>query len=160
MLFSTNSSGFVIYVNLIPFQLMRWMDGVSLSWVCVLVHDQNYGSLICLIDCSSGNKPLFSHDMPVYSLNIDKTLRLVIDLDDAANTSSDSMVCTPINKSACHIQVSSGGNVIGSEVCHFQSIGNAFKVNICWSWRTPCFLCSIWDPIDTDITTGRYLISQ
>jgi hypothetical protein len=30
-MFSTNSSGFVIYVNLIPFQLRRRMNGVSLA---------------------------------------------------------------------------------------------------------------------------------
>jgi MoaA/NifB/PqqE/SkfB family radical SAM enzyme len=91
--------------------------------------------------------------MTLYSFNIDKMLRLIVDLDDAAITSSDSTVGTPINKSACHIQVTSGGNVVSSEVCHFHSVGNAFEVNICWSWRTPCFLCSIWDPIDTDVTT-------
>jgi hypothetical protein len=39
-------------------------------------------------------------------------LRLVIDLDDVAITSSDSTVCTPIDKSACHVQVTSGGNMI------------------------------------------------
>jgi hypothetical protein len=98
--------------------------------------------------------------MPVYSFNIDKVLRLIVDLDYAAITSSDSIVGTSIYKSACHIQVTSGGNAVSSEVCHFHSLGNAFEVNICRGWRTPHFLCSIWDPIDTDITTGRYLISQ
>jgi hypothetical protein len=87
-------------------------------------------------------------------------MRLIVNLDDAAITSSDSTIGTPIDKGTCHIQVTSGGNAVSSEVCHFHSIGNAFKVNISWSWRTPCFLFSIWDPIDTDITTGRYLIRQ
>jgi hypothetical protein len=98
--------------------------------------------------------------MPVYSFNIDKMLRLIINLDDAAITSSDSTVGTLIDKGTCHIQVTSEGNAVSSEVCHFHSIGNAFKVNISQSWRAPHFLCSIWDPIDTDITTRRYLIRQ
>jgi hypothetical protein len=102
----------------------------------------------------------FSHDVPVYSFNIDKALRLVVNLDDTAITPSDSTVGTPINKGTCHIQMSSGGNMVSSEVRHFHSVGNALKVDISRSWRTPHFLCSIWDPIDTDVTTGRYLIRQ
>jgi hypothetical protein len=39
---------------------------------------------------------------------------LIIDLNDAAITSCDSTICTLINKSACHIQVTSGGNVVSS----------------------------------------------
>ncbi len=127
--------------------------------MCVLVHDENDGSSVRLSDCSSGNELSFSHDV-TNSFNIDKTLRLIVDLDIAAITSSDSTIGTLIDKSTCHIQVTSGGNMVSSEVCHFHSVGNTFEVNICWSWRTPCFLCKIWDPNDTDITTGRYLISQ
>jgi hypothetical protein len=72
--------------------------------------------------------------MPIYSFNIDKALRLVVNLDDAAITPSNSTIGTPINKGACHIQVSSGGNTVSSEVCHFHSVGNTLKVDISQSW--------------------------
>jgi hypothetical protein len=94
--------------------------------VCILVHDEDDGSPVCLSNFPSSNEPSFSHDMPVYSFNIDKVLRLIVDLDYAAITSSDSTIGTSIYKSACHIQVTSGGNVVSSEVCHFHSVGNAF----------------------------------
>ncbi len=85
--------------------------------------------------------------MPVYSFNIDKTLRLIVNLDDAAITSSNSTVGTLINKGTCHIQVNSGGNVVSSEVCHFHSVDNAFKVNSSQSWRTPTFFAVYGTPL-------------
>jgi hypothetical protein len=46
-----------------------------------------------------------------------------------------------------------GGNEDGSSGGDVSVNGNAFEVNICQSWRTPHFLCSIRDSIDTDVTT-------
>ena len=98
--------------------------------------------------------------MPINSFNIDKMLRLIIDFDYVAITTSNSTICTSINKSACHIQVTSRGNLISSEVCHPHCICNTFEDNIHQSWRTAHFLCSVWDPIKLDIVTRRDLISQ
>ncbi len=65
-----------------------------------------------------------SHHLVMTCLSIpstffDKMLRLIVNLNDAAITSSDSTIGTLIDKGACHIQVTSGGNAVSSEVYHF-----------------------------------------
>jgi hypothetical protein len=45
-LFTTNSCRLIVNVDAIPFQLGQRMDGVALSGVSILMHDENHGSTV------------------------------------------------------------------------------------------------------------------
>jgi hypothetical protein len=69
-LFTTDLCRLIINVDAIPFQLGQRMDGVALSGVSILMHDENHGSMVGMGDCTSRDESAPLHDVPVNTLNI------------------------------------------------------------------------------------------
>jgi hypothetical protein len=56
------------------------MDGVALSRVSILMHDENHGSTVGMGDHTSCDESAPLHDVPVNTLNINVSVRLIVDL--------------------------------------------------------------------------------
>jgi hypothetical protein len=102
-LFTTNSCRLIINVNAVPFQLWQRMDGVALSRVRILMHDENHGSMVGMGDRTSRDKPALLHDMPVNTLNVNVLVRLIIDLYDPTVVSCNTPISTSVNESTGHL---------------------------------------------------------
>jgi hypothetical protein len=71
------------------------MDGVALSGVSILMHDENHVSTVGMGGHTSHDESALFHDMPVNTLNINVSVRLIIDLYDSTVVPCN----TPISKS-------------------------------------------------------------
>jgi hypothetical protein len=67
-LFITDSCRLIVNVNAVPFQLGQRMDGVALSGVSILMHDENHGSTVGMSDRTSRDESAPLHDVPVNTL--------------------------------------------------------------------------------------------
>jgi hypothetical protein len=56
------------------------MDGVGLSGVRILMHDENHGSTVGMGDHTSRDESALLHDVPVNTLNVNVLVRLIVDL--------------------------------------------------------------------------------
>jgi hypothetical protein len=59
------------------------MDGVALSRVSILMHDENHGSTVGMGDRTSRDESAPLHDVPVNTLNVNISVRLIVDLYDS-----------------------------------------------------------------------------
>jgi hypothetical protein len=81
-LFTTDSCRLIVNVDAVPFQLGQRMDGVALPGVSILMHDENHGSTVGMGDHTSCDKSAPLHDVPVNTLNVNISVRLIVDLYD------------------------------------------------------------------------------
>jgi hypothetical protein len=96
-LFTTDSCRLIINVNAVPLQLGQRMDGVALSGVSILMHDENYGSTVGMGDHTSRDEsaPL----VPINTLNVNISVRLIVDLYDSTVISCNTPISTLVNES-------------------------------------------------------------
>jgi hypothetical protein len=98
-LFTTNSCRLIVNVDAIPFQLGQRMDGVALSGVSILMHHENHGSTVGMGDCTSRDESALLHDVPVNTLNVNVSVRLIVDLDDSTVIPCNTPIITSVNES-------------------------------------------------------------
>jgi hypothetical protein len=79
-LFTTNSCRLIVNVDAVEFQLGQRIDGVALSGVSILMHDENHGSTVGMGDHTSRDESAPLHDVPVNTLNVHVLVRLIVDL--------------------------------------------------------------------------------
>jgi hypothetical protein len=77
-LFTTDSCRLIVNVDAVPFQLGQRMDGVALSGVGILMHDENHGSTVGMGDRTSRDESALLHDVPVNTLNVNVSVRLIV----------------------------------------------------------------------------------
>jgi hypothetical protein len=75
------------------------MDGVALSGVSILMHDENHGSTVGMGDHTSHDKSAPLHDMPINTLNVNISVRLIVDLYDLTVVSCNTPISTSVNES-------------------------------------------------------------
>jgi hypothetical protein len=75
------------------------MDGVSLSGVSILMHDENHGSTVGMGDRTSSDESAPLHDVPVNTLNVNILVRLIIDLYDSTVVPCNPPISTLVNES-------------------------------------------------------------
>jgi hypothetical protein len=98
-LFTTDSCRLIVNVNAIPLQLGQRMDGVALSGVSILMHDENHGSTVGMGDRSSRDESALLHDVPINTLNVNVSVRLIVDLYDSTVISCNTPISTSVNES-------------------------------------------------------------
>jgi hypothetical protein len=59
------------------------MDGVALPGVSILMHDENHRATVGMCDCTSRDESAPLHDVPVNTLNVNISVRLIVDLYDS-----------------------------------------------------------------------------
>jgi hypothetical protein len=79
------------------------MDGVALSGVSILMHDENHGSTVGMGDRTSRDESAPLHDVPVNTLNIDVSVRLVVDLYNSTVVPCNTPISTMVNESTGHL---------------------------------------------------------
>jgi hypothetical protein len=99
LLFTTDSCRLIVNVDAIPFQLGQRMDGVALSGVSILMHDENHGSTVGMGDRTSRDESAPLHDVPVNTLNVHVLVRLIVDLYDSTVVSCNTPISTSVNES-------------------------------------------------------------
>jgi hypothetical protein len=75
------------------------MDGVALSGVSILMHDENHGSTVAMGDHTSRDKSAPLHDVPVNTLNVNVSVRLIVDLYDSTVIPCNTPISTSVNES-------------------------------------------------------------
>jgi hypothetical protein len=79
------------------------MDGVALSGVGILTHDENHGSTVGLGDRTSRDESAPLHDVPVNTLHVHVSVRLIIDLYDSTVLSCNTPISTLVNESTSRL---------------------------------------------------------
>jgi hypothetical protein len=74
------------------------MDGVALSGVSILMHDENHGSMVGMGD-TSRDESLPLHDVPINTLNVNVLVRLIVDLYDSTVIPCNTPISTSVNES-------------------------------------------------------------
>jgi hypothetical protein len=75
------------------------MDGVAFSGVSILMHDENHGSTVGLSDHTSRDESAPLHDVPVNTLHVHISVRLIVDLYDSTVMSCNTPISTSVNES-------------------------------------------------------------
>jgi hypothetical protein len=75
------------------------MDGVALSRVSILMHDENHGSTVGMGDHTSHDESAPLHDVPINTLNVNVSVRLIVDLYDSTVISCNTPISTSVNES-------------------------------------------------------------
>jgi hypothetical protein len=79
------------------------MDGVALSGVSILMHDENHGSTVGMGDHTSRDESAPLHDMSINTLHVHVSVRLIIDLYDSTVISCNTTISTSVNENTCHL---------------------------------------------------------
>jgi hypothetical protein len=79
------------------------MDGVAFSGVSILMHDENHGSTVGTGDHTSRDEPAPLHDVPIDTLNVNISVRLIVDLYDLTVISCNTPISTLVNESTGHL---------------------------------------------------------
>jgi hypothetical protein len=79
------------------------MDGVALSGVSILMHDENHGSTVGMGDGTSCDESVPLHDVPVNTLNVNISVRLIVDLYDSTVIPCNTPISTSVNESTCRL---------------------------------------------------------
>jgi hypothetical protein len=79
------------------------MDGVAFSRVSILMHDENHGSTVGMGDRTSRDESAPLHDVPVNTLNVHVSVRLIVDLYDLTVVSCNTPISTLVNESTRHL---------------------------------------------------------
>jgi hypothetical protein len=98
-LFTTDSCRLIVNVDAVPFQLGQRMDGVALSRVSILMHDENHGSTVGMDDRTSCDESAPLHDLPINTLNVNVSVRLIIDLYNLTVVPCNTPISTLVNES-------------------------------------------------------------
>jgi hypothetical protein len=98
-LFTTDSCRLIVNIDAIPFQLGQRMDRVALSGVSILMHDENHGSTVGMGDHTSHDESAPLHDVPVNTLNVNISVRLIVDLYDSTVIPCNTPISTWVNES-------------------------------------------------------------
>jgi hypothetical protein len=99
LLITTDSCRLIVDVDTVPFQLGQRMDGVALSGVSTLMHDENHGSTVGMGDHTSRDKSALLDDVPVNTLNVNVSVRLIVDLYDLTVVPCNTPISTLVNES-------------------------------------------------------------
>jgi hypothetical protein len=75
------------------------MDGVALSGVSILMHDENHVSMVGMGDHTSRDESAPLHDVPIHTLNVNVSVRLIIDLYDSTVVPCNIPISTLVNES-------------------------------------------------------------
>jgi hypothetical protein len=75
------------------------MDGVALSGVSILMHDENHWSMVGMGDRTSRDESAPLHDVPVNTLNVNISVRLIVDLYDSTVVPCNTPISTTVNES-------------------------------------------------------------
>jgi hypothetical protein len=75
------------------------MDGVAFSGVSILMHDENHESTVGMGDHTSRDKSAPLHDVPVNTLHIHVSVRLIVNLYDSTVVSCNTPISTLVNES-------------------------------------------------------------
>jgi hypothetical protein len=75
------------------------MDGVALSRVSILMHDENHWSTVGMGYRTSRDESAPLHDVPVNTLNVNILVRLIIDLYDSTVIPCNTPISTLVNES-------------------------------------------------------------
>jgi hypothetical protein len=75
------------------------MDGVALSGVSILMHDENHRPTVGMGDHTSRDESAPLHDVPVNTLNVNVSVRLIIDLYDSTVAPCNTPISTSVNES-------------------------------------------------------------
>jgi hypothetical protein len=75
------------------------MDGVALSGASILMHDENHGSTVGMGDHTSCDESAPLHDMPINTLNVNISVRLIVDLYDSTVIPCNTPISTLVNES-------------------------------------------------------------
>jgi hypothetical protein len=103
LLFTTDSCRLIINVDTVPFQLGQRMDGVALSGVSILMHDENHRSTVGMGDRTSRDVSAPLHDVPFNTLNDNVSVRLIVDLYDSTVIPCNTPISTLVNESTGHL---------------------------------------------------------
>jgi hypothetical protein len=75
------------------------MDGVAFFGVSILMHDENHGSTVGMGDRTSRDESAPFHDVPVNTLHVHVSVRLIVDLYDLTVVSCNTPIGTSVNES-------------------------------------------------------------
>jgi hypothetical protein len=99
-LFTPDSCRLIVNVDAVPFQLRRGMDGVALPGVSILMHDENHRATVGMCDRTSRDESVLLHDVPVNTaLNVNVSVRLIVDLYDLTAIPCNTPIGTSVNES-------------------------------------------------------------
>jgi hypothetical protein len=79
------------------------MDGVALSGVSILMHDENHGSTVGMGDRTGRDEFAPLHDVPVNTFNVNISVRLIVDLYDSTVIPCNTPISTSVNESTGHL---------------------------------------------------------
>jgi hypothetical protein len=79
------------------------MDGVAFAGVSILMHDENHGSTVGMGDGTSRDESAPLHDVPVNTLNVHVSVRLIVDLYDSTVVPCNTSISTLVNESTGHL---------------------------------------------------------
>jgi hypothetical protein len=98
-LFTTDSCRLIVNLDAVPFQMGQRMDGVALSGVSILMHDENHGSTVGMGDHTSRDESAPLHDVPVNTRNVNISVSLIVDLYDLTVIPCNTPISTLVNES-------------------------------------------------------------
>jgi hypothetical protein len=80
------------------------MDGVALPGVSILMHDENHRATVGMGDCTSRDEsaPLL-HDVPVNTLNVNVSVRLIIDFYHSPVVPCNTPIGTTVSESTSRL---------------------------------------------------------
>jgi hypothetical protein len=79
------------------------MDGVALSGVSILMHDENHRATVGMGDPTSRDESAPLHDVPVNTLNVNVSVRLIVDLYDSTVITCNTPIGTLVNESTSRL---------------------------------------------------------
>jgi hypothetical protein len=79
------------------------MDGVALPGVSILMHDENHRAMVGMCDRTSRDESALRHDVPVNTLNVNVSVRLIVDLYDLTVIPCNTPIGTLVNESTSRL---------------------------------------------------------
>jgi hypothetical protein len=79
------------------------MDGVALSGVSILMHDENHRATVGMGDRTSRDESAPLHDVPVNTLNVNVSVRLIVGLYDPTVVPCNTPIGTSVNESTSRL---------------------------------------------------------
>jgi hypothetical protein len=67
------------------------------------MHDENHGSTVGMGDRTSRDESALLHDMPIKTLNVHVSVRLIVELYDLTVISCNTPISTSVNESTSHL---------------------------------------------------------
>jgi hypothetical protein len=67
------------------------------------MHNENHGSTVGMGDCTSRDESAPLHDMPIKTLNVHVSVRLIVELYDLTVISCNTPISTSVNESTSRL---------------------------------------------------------